>query len=119
MTSPPLILAGFKKELTVIIPMSLPGIGFAACCPCSRETSRGSLETGVRKSCPNAMWLAAKWLCLRGYDREGFRGFSERSRQASITVDIGKFSARAIERQLFPSARSLSASSSRKPPLLA
>jgi hypothetical protein len=55
--------------------------------------------------------LQAKGLCLRRYRRRSLGGFSE---QASMTVDMGKFSVLATFRQLIPSTRSLRASSRRK-----
>jgi hypothetical protein len=60
---------------------------------------------------PNAKRLLAKGLCLRRYRRRPLGGFSE---QASMTVDMGKFSVLATFRQLIPCFRSVMASSRRK-----
>jgi len=62
----------------------------------------------------NSKWLVRKGLCLRQRQRYWSGGFSEQGRQASITVDIGRFSASATFRQLIPCPRSLRASSRRK-----
>jgi hypothetical protein len=60
---------------------------------------------------PNAKHLPAKGLCLRHYRRRALEGISE---QASMTVDIGKFSILAMFRQLIPSAPPVAALNRRK-----
>jgi hypothetical protein len=62
----------------------------------------------------NAKLPVGKGLCLRSNQRSPAGGFSEQGRQASMTVDMGRFSVSATFRQLIPSARSLTASSRRK-----
>jgi hypothetical protein len=59
---------------------------------------------------PNAKRLAGKGLCFAPLSAAGFGGISE---QASIAVDMGKFSVLATFLQLIPCARSLRASSRR------
>jgi hypothetical protein len=54
---------------------------------------------------PNAKPLVAKGLCLHPSQRYLWEGFPNRPPQASITVDMGRFSARATFRQLVPSPR--------------
>ena len=102
------IIAGSNGSVRVgfhvIVPAALPQAALAGAeTACKIQDSNRAAAHG--NHVPNAKSLVAKRLCLhcqRGYSAGGF---SEQGRQASITVDIGRFRVCATLRQLFPSAR--------------
>jgi hypothetical protein len=85
-----LILTMLKRDTRQTIPnscISRPGLSYG-------ESGR-SETTCLANSKP----LQANGLCLRRSRCYGLGGFSEQGRQASITVDMGTYSTRAISGQ--------------------